>query len=58
MALLFMALGQRDVSKVQLGELTPYTYVCVDEIGFSYSGTPLIRTLVQKKCPYLWGVLS
>ena len=23
--LLFMALGQRDVSKVQLGELTPYT---------------------------------
>ena len=25
--LLFMALGQRDVSKVQLGELTPYTYV-------------------------------
>jgi hypothetical protein len=26
--LLFMALGQRDVSKVQLGELTPYTYVC------------------------------
>ena len=25
--LLFMALGERDVSKVQLGELTSYTYV-------------------------------
>ena len=41
--LLFMALGQRDVSKVQLGELTPYTYVCgQNEIQLLWN--PLIRT--------------
>ena len=31
--LLFMALGQRDVSRVLLGELTTYTYAVQDDVG-------------------------
>ena len=35
-ALLFMALGQRDVSRVLLGELTTYTYAVQDDVGCIY----------------------